>query len=53
MATINRKVSRIRANQESMRIEEAVDRVIEEMPEDFTIRQFLIGHRAEEKDASL
>ncbi len=43
-------VGRIRANQESMGIEEAVDRAIVEMPEDFVIRQFLIGHRAEVKD---
>ena len=43
-------VDRIRTNQEAMGIEEAVDRAMEEMPEDFAIRQFLIGHRAEVKD---
>jgi len=43
-------VDRIRANQEGMGIEEAVDRAIEGMPEDFAIRRFLIGHRAEVKD---
>lgn len=43
-------VDRIRTNQEAMGIEEAVDRAMEEMPEDFAIRQFLIGHKAEVKD---
>ena len=33
-----------------MGIEEAVDRAIDDMPEDFVTRQFLIGHKAEVKD---
>jgi len=33
-----------------MGIEEAVDRANVEMSENFAIRQFLIGHRAEVKD---
>lgn len=43
-------VERIRENQERMGIEEAVDRAIDDMPEDFVTRQFLIGHKAEVKD---
>ena len=43
-------VDRIRKNRTGMEIENAVDRAIEETPEDFVIRQFLIGHRAEVKD---
>ena len=43
-------VERIRANQERLGIEEAVDRAIDDMPEDFVTRQFLIGHKAEVKD---
>ena len=43
-------VKRIRANQEKMGIEEAVDRAIDDMPKDFVTRQFLIGHKAEVKD---
>jgi predicted transposase YdaD len=33
-----------------MKIEQAVDSAIQDMPEDFEIREFLIGHRAEVKD---
>ena len=43
-------IARIREHQQSMGIEEAVDRAIREIPEDFEIREFLIGHRAEVKD---
>ena len=43
-------VERIRENQQTMGIEEAVDRAILDVPEDFETREFLIGHRAEGKD---
>lgn len=43
-------VSQIRKNQSSMGIEDAVDKAIGNMPEDFEIREFLMGHRAEVKD---
>ncbi len=43
-------VARIRENQQAMAIGAAVDRAIQEMPDDFETRQFLIGHRAEVKD---
>ena len=43
-------VERIRENQQTMGIEEAVDRAILDVPEDFETREFLIGHRAEVKD---
>ena len=33
-----------------MEIEDAVDKAIRDMPEDFEIQEFLIGHRAEVKD---
>ena len=46
-------VDRIRKNRTGMEIENAVDRAIEETPEDFIIRQFLIGHRAEVKDVCI
>lgn len=40
----------IRENRAEMDIEQAVDKAIDEMPEDYEIRLFLIGHRAEVKD---
>jgi len=43
-------VSQIRENQQTMGIEQAVDRAIQNMPKDFEIQGFLIGHRAEVKD---
>lgn len=43
-------VARIRENRRTMKIEQAVDRAIQDIPEDFEIREFLIGHRAEVKD---
>lgn len=43
-------VDRIRENQKTMGIEDAVDQAIDDMPEDFVIREFLIGHKAEVKD---
>ena len=43
-------VAQIRKNRQTMKIEQAVDSAIQDMPEDFEIREFLIGHRAEVKD---
>ena len=43
-------VEKIRENREKMDIEAAVDKAIDEMPEEFVIRKFLIGNRAEVKD---
>lgn len=43
-------VAQIRDNQRTMEIEQAVDKAIQDMPEGFEIREFLIGHRAEVKD---
>lgn len=43
-------IARIREDQQSMGIEETVDRAIRDIPEDLEIREFLIGHRAEVKD---
>ena len=44
-------VERIRENRRNgLGIEEAVDRAINDMPEDYEIRKFLIGNRAEVKD---
>ncbi len=43
-------IKEIRKGQMSMGIEEAVDKAIQNMPEDFEIREFLVGHRAEVKD---
>ena len=43
-------VDRIRENRRTMEIEQAVDRAIQDMPEGFEIREFLIGHRAEVKN---
>ena len=40
----------IRENQRTMGIEDAVDKAIQDMPENFEIQEFLIGHRAEVKD---
>lgn len=37
-------VARIREYQRTMEIEQAVDRAIQDMPEDFQIREFLMGH---------
>lgn len=42
-------IQRIRQYGEKMEIEEAVDQAINELPEDFEIRTFLVGHRAEVK----
>ena len=42
-------VQNIRENGRKMGIEEAVDKAINEMPEEFEIRTFLIGNRAEVK----
>jgi hypothetical protein len=39
--------------QGKLTLEEAVDRTIDEMPEDFHIREFLIGNRAEVKSMCL
>ena len=43
-------VSQIRENQRTMGIEQAVDQAIQNVPKDFEIQEFLIGHRAEVKD---
>ena len=43
-------VWQIRENQRTMGIEDAVDKAIQDMPENFEIQEFLIGHRAEVKD---
>lgn len=43
-------VQRIRKYREKFSIEEAVDQAINDIPKDFEIRRFLIGHRAEVKD---
>ncbi len=43
-------IDQIRRNQRSMGIEDAVDKAIRDMPEDFEIQEFLVGHRAEVKD---
>ena len=44
-------MERIRENRRNgLGIEEAVDRAINDMPEDYEIRKFLIGNRAEVKD---
>lgn len=43
-------VDRIRHHRGSMGIGEAVDRSIDEMPENYEIRTYLIGNRAEVKD---
>ncbi len=43
-------ISRIRTNRRTMEIEDAVDLALDEMPEDFVIRDFLIGNRAEVRD---
>lgn len=42
-------VQRIRKYGKKMEIEEAVDQAINELPENFEIRTFLVGHRAEVK----
>ena len=42
-------IDRIREYKKNTEIEEAVDRALDEMPEKFEIRQFLIGNRAEVK----
>ena len=43
-------ISQIQKNREHMGIEDAVDKAISNMPEDFVTRPLLIGHRAEVKD---
>ena len=43
-------VWQIRENQRTMGIEDAVDKAIQDMPENFEIQEFLIGHMAEVKD---
>ena len=44
-------VERIRKNRKAgMEIGEAVDKAIDDMPVDYSIRMFLIGNRAEVKD---
>ena len=40
-------IQRIREHSVEMGIEEAVDHAIEEMPEGYEIREFLLGHKAE------
>ena len=42
-------IQRIREYGKNMNIDEAVDKAINELPKDFEIRSFLIGHRAEVK----
>ena len=44
---------RNKKNQGKLTLEEAVDRTIDEMPEDFHIREFLVGNRAEVKSMCL
>ena len=47
-------IEEIRENKRNeMEIEEAVDRALDEMPEDFSIREFLMENRAEVKDMCL
>ena len=47
-------IEEIRENKRrEMEIEEAVDRALDEMPEDFSIREFLMENRAEVKDMCL
>lgn len=46
-------IEQIRKNRETMEIESAVDKAISEMPEDFEIRMFLIGHKSEVKSMCL
>ena len=43
-------IDRIRKNKASMEIEPAVDAAIDEMPDEFEIKDYLTGHRAEVKD---
>ena len=43
-------IDRIRKNKSSMEIEPAVDAAIDEMPDEFEIKDYLVGHRAEVKD---
>lgn len=43
-------IDQIRKNQRLMGIEDAVDKAIRDMPEDFEIQKFLTGHRTEVKD---
>lgn len=46
-------INRIRTNRRYMEIGEAVDAAIDEMPQEFVIRKFLIGNRAEVKNMCL
>ena len=43
-------IDKIRKNKVFMEIEPAVDAAIDEMPDEFEIKDYLIGHRAEVKD---
>ena len=43
-------IAEIRQNRKKSDIEAAVDKAIDDMPGDYLIRDFLIGHRAEVKD---
>ena len=43
-------IEQIRRNREEMDIEKAVDKAINDMPQNYIIRPFLIGNRAEVKD---
>lgn len=43
-------VEEIRKNRKGMEIEEAVDKAIDDMPQDYEIRPFLMGNKAEVKD---
>lgn len=43
-------VEEIRENRKDMGIEEAIDMAIDNVPENFEIRRFLVGNRAEVKD---
>lgn len=43
-------VEKIRENRADMDIEKAVDKAIDDMPKDYEIRLFLVGHRAEVRD---
>ena len=43
----------IRENNKNMELEQAVDKALDEMPEGFIIRQFLLDNRAEVKNMCL
>ena len=46
-------VSTVRANKEKMDISDAVSKALDDMPEDFTIREFMIANRKEVIEMSL